>query len=96
MAALPIYPGQRILVEVRFYLQGVPTDPTVAKCLVLDPTGSETILTYPAENFTRRDSGWFEANVTVNQPGTWKFRGEAAGIVDAVQETNVYVTPSDF
>jgi hypothetical protein len=95
-AALPIYPGQRILVEVRFYLLGVPTDPTVAKCYVKNPAGTLVVLTYPDAAFTRRDTGWFEANITVDQPGTWLFRGEAAGVVDANNEIMVNVSPSSF
>ena len=92
--ATTIYPGQRVLVEIKCRLLGVPTDPTVLRCLVLDPSGALTILTYPAETLTRRDLGFFEANVTVNAPGLWRFRGEAAGIVDGVQETSVLVAPS--
>lgn len=94
--ATPIYPGQRMLVEVKFRLLGVPTDPTVARCLILDPDNTLTVLTYPAETFIRRDLGFFEANVTVNKAGTWKFRGEAAGVVDAAQETIIQVAESDF
>lgn len=95
-AALPIYPGQRVLVEIRFFLHGVPTDPTVAKCMIKDPTGSQTTLTYPDDDFTRRDTGWFEANVTVDRAGLWSFRGEAAGIVDANGEISITVSPSAF
>jgi hypothetical protein len=91
-----IYPGQRLLVEVKFFLQGVPTDPTVARCLIEDPTGSQTVLTYPAATFTRRDAGFFEANITVTLPGTWYFRGEASGIVDSASETSIEVVPSNF
>jgi len=91
-----IFPGQRVLVEIKFYLNGVPTDPTVARCLVIDPTGSLTILTYPADIFTRRDQGFFEASVTLNRAGSWQFRGEAAGIVDAVDETTLLVNSSSF
>ena len=95
-AALPIYPGQRILVECRFFLLGVPTDPVVARMLIKDPTGSQTILTYPDVSFTKRDTGWFEANITVDQAGDWLFRGEAAGTVDANNEIIVRVEPSNF
>lgn len=95
-AALPIYPGQRILVEVRFYLLGVPTDPTVAKCYVKHPSGSQTILTYPDASFTRRSAGWFEANITVDVAGTWLFRGESAGVCDSATETKIDVVPSSF
>jgi hypothetical protein len=91
-----IFPGQRVLAEIKFYRLGVPTDPVVARCLVKDPAGSLTVLTYPADTFTRRDQGFFEASVTVDQPGTWQFRGEAAGIVDAVDETTLVVADSNF
>jgi hypothetical protein len=94
--ASPVYPGQRILVEVKFFLLGVPTDPTVARCLIKDPTGSTTILTYPDTNFTRRDLGFFEANVTVDRSGTWMFRGEASGVVDAADEAQLMVSSSNF
>jgi hypothetical protein len=92
----PIYPGQRILVEIKFYLNGVPTDPVVARCLIIDPTGSETILTYPATTFTKRDSGFFEASVTLDRAGSWQFRAEAAGTVDAVDETAIVVSNTSF
>lgn len=91
-----VYTGQRVLVEIKMLLAGVPTDPTVARCLVRDPTGSTTTLTYPNEEFTRRDVGFFEANVTVDKPGVWHFRGEAAGVVDGVSETSITVQDSLF
>lgn len=91
-----IFPGQRVLVEIKFWLLGVPTDPTVARCLIIDPGGSQTILTYPAATFTRRDQGFFEASITVDQAGSWQFRGEAAGVVDAVDETTIVVSGSSF
>jgi hypothetical protein len=92
----PIYPGQRVLVEIKFYLLGVPADPTIARCLIRDPSGSQTVLTYPASNFTRRDLGFFEANIVLNSAGPWNFRGEGAGVVDAVQETMLSVADSVF
>lgn len=91
-----VYPGQRVLVEIKCRLQGVPTDPTVMRCLIKNPSGSTVTLTYPDEDFTRRDIGFFEANVTVDAPGVWHFRGEAAGVIDGVQETALTVSPSVF
>lgn len=90
-----IYPGQRILVECEFRLLGVPTDPTVVQFTVHAPSGSSTTLNYPDVNLTRRDLGFFEANVTVNASGTWWFRFEGAGIVDSVQELPLEVLPSN-
>lgn len=96
MSTGAIYPGQRILVEIKCRLAGVLTDPTVMRCLIRDPSGSQTVLTYPDDEFTKRDTGFFEANVTVNAPGVWMFRGEAAGIVDGVEETAITVHDSPF
>lgn len=96
MATSVVYKGQRILVEVKVRLAGVPTDPTVMRCLILKPSGTEVILTYPDVEFTKRDTGFFEANITVDQAGVWRFRGEAAGVVDGVEETSVTVLASDF
>lgn len=92
----PVYPGQRVLVEVKFFLRGVPTDPTVAQFYVKTPNGSTTILTYPDPNFTRRDQGFFEASIDISTDGTWLFRGVAAGIVDAANEAQLIVSPSSF
>lgn len=90
------YPGQSVLIEIKYYLSGVPTDPTVARCLIIDPNGSQTILTYPATTFTRREQGFFEANISLDLPGTWQFRGESAGVVDSADETTIVVSPSSF
>lgn len=96
MAQVTVYKGQRILVEVKTRLAGVPTDPTVMRCLVLKPSGTQVTLTYPDVSFTKRDTGFFEANVTVDQAGVWRFRGEAAGVVDGIEETAVTVYDSQF
>lgn len=90
-----VYVGQRILVECEFRLLGVPTDPTVVQCTVRSPSGSSTTLNYPDVNLVRRDLGFFEANVTVDEGGTWWFRFEGAGVVDAVQETSLEVLSSN-
>lgn len=90
-----IFSGQRVLVECTFRLLGVPTDPTVVQCTIKDPSdGSQTVLTYPHTNLTRRELGVFEANVTVNDGGVWWFRFEGAGVVDAVTEIPLEVIQS--
>ena len=96
MATAPTFVGQRVRVEVKMLLAGVPTDPTIAKCLVRKPSGSTVTLNYPDDEFTRRDIGLFEANVLVDEAGVWYFRGEAAGVVDGVSETFVTVQASIF
>lgn len=91
-----IYPGQRVVVEMHVRLAGVPTDPLVMRCLVRAPDGSTSTLTYPDENLTKRDTGFFEANVLLDKPGTWNFRPEAIGTVDGVDEIAVTVADSAF
>lgn len=94
MRARPIFVGQRVLIESTFYLLGVPTDPLVVRCLVRGPSGSLTVLVYPAETLTRRETGLYEASVTVNVPGLWHVRWEGAGTVDAVEELAFEVASS--
>ena len=92
----PIYVGQRVLIECIFRLNGVPTDPTVTKCISRSPNGTQSTLVFPAATFTRRSTGWFEASFLVDLPGAWAFRAEAAGIVDAVNEYILTIQPSSL
>jgi hypothetical protein len=92
---LPVYVGQRILVEAEFRLLGVPTDPTIIQVSSRNPgTGATVVLTYPATELTRRDVGLYEAAIVVDTAGQWHFRAEGAGVVDAVSETSVDVLAS--
>ena len=91
-----IYEGQRLRIDVQFRLQGVPKDPLIAQALIKAPSGTVTTLTYPAVSFTRKGLGEFEIYWTVNEPGTWFFRAEGSGVVDAVSELPVSVEVSAF
>lgn len=82
----PVYIGQRILIEVEYRLLGVPTDPTVVTCTSRSPAGVVSTVTYPNVTFTRRSAGLYEASILMDESGTWIFRAEGAGIVDAVNE----------
>lgn len=90
----PTYVGQRVLIETVFRLNGVPTDPTVVLVTAKSPGGGQVTLTYPAAEFIRRDVGIFEASFLVADPGSWTFRVEGAGVVDAVNEMVLPVTAS--
>ena len=94
MAVQPIFVGQRIPVEGAFRLRGVPRDPMVVRCLIKPPSGGLVSLVYPNESLRRLDTGLYEAAVAVTEPGTWYFRWEGAGTVDAVTEIPVEVRPS--
>lgn len=91
-----IFTGQRILVVIEFRLLGAPTDPVVVRALARKPDGSQIVLSYPDDDFTRRDLGIYEAYFEVDDAGTWHFRGEGAGTVDAVNEISVEVLQSAF
>jgi hypothetical protein len=91
---MTVYVGQRILIETEFRLLGVPEDPTIVLCRAHSPNGSETTLTYPNEAFVRRRQGVFDASFLVDVPGTWIFRAEGAGVIDAVNEYTLDVQAS--
>lgn len=90
-AVREIFQGQRLLIECEFRLLGVPTDPIGVQCILRKPSGSQIAMNYPNPNLTRRELGVFEANVTVDEGGTWWVRFEGFGTVDAVQETSFEV-----
>ena len=92
--ASTVFVGQRILIEIEFRLLGVPTDPSIVLCTSHAPSGTEAVLTYPNEAFIRRSDGLYEASFLVNEPSTWVFRAEGAGVVDAVNEYTVSVQAS--
>ena len=86
--------GQQVLVEAEFRLLGVPTDPTVVRLLIRNPDGGLTVLNFPAETLVRNGTGRYEASVLADASGTWYFRWEGAGVVDAVVELSMAVRPS--
>jgi hypothetical protein len=90
-AVREIFEGQRLIIECEFRKRGVPTDPIGVQCIVRKPSGSQAALNYPDINLTRRELGIFEANITVDEGGTWWVRFEGFGTVDAVQESSFEV-----
>lgn len=90
-----VYEGQRVQITMEIRLLGVPTDPTIVQVTARSPSGSNVILTYPNEDFVRRDTGLFDAAFVVDVAGIWFFRPECAGIVDAVDEIALEVLASN-
>lgn len=91
-----IYQGQRVRVEINYRLKGVPTNPTIAQVFVKSPSGSVSTITYPDPNFVRISLGKYEVYYTLDEGGTWWFRGEGAGVVDGVEEIPVNVEVTSF
>lgn len=88
--------GTRLIVTAEFRLDAVPTDPTVVRCYVRSPDGELTLLAYPSAELVRVESavGTYEAYVTATKAGTYGFRFEGFGTVEAVREVTTSVAPS--
>jgi hypothetical protein len=87
--------GQPVIVEGKFLLAGLPRDPTLVTFTTLTPSGTATTLTHPDDALVRIDEGLYDAHVLATEAGTWYFRWEAVGVVDAVGEVSVTVHPSN-
>lgn len=71
--------------------QKVLTDPTTVVCKVYSPTGVTTTPSY-----VRLSQGKFKVEFIVNQPGTWYFRWEGTGAVQATEPGEFYVRKAAF
>lgn len=81
-----VYVGTRMLIEVEFRLNGVPTDPTLVSVTYRSPSGTQATVQYPTLDFTRRSAGLYEISILTDAAGTWVVRATGTGIVDAVNE----------
>lgn len=70
--------GQTVALTVAFTnAAGAPADPSVVRCIVEDPTGTETTYIYGVSSLlTRLGLGNYQMIVTGNIAGTWKVRWE--------------------
>lgn len=91
-----IYAGQQLEIDGEFRRNGELLDPTIVKLYSMAPNGSVVILTYPHEDLVRLSVGRYVGNVFADVAGNWSFRLEAAGVIDAVQDTQIEVLPSVF
>lgn len=87
--------GQRIIVEGEFRLAGVAKDPLLVRFFMRGPSGALITIAYPDNAVVRRSTGRYEASVVVDVPGTWYFRWEGSGVIDAVEELTVPVRGSN-
>jgi hypothetical protein len=72
-------------------LSGVVADPSAVVFKVKDPKGTVTI---PS---TAKDStGTYHADLTLTRPGTWLYRWEGTGAVQAAIEGTISVKVSNF
>lgn len=95
----PTYVGTEVLASVRFK---VPTgraavDPTVVMFSYEDGMGAITTWTYGiGTNIVRRRQGLYEANILLDNPGTWTFKVQGQGSCDVVDQVTFQVQPPSF
>lgn len=90
-----VYVGQRMRYDSEFRtLSGVATDPALVRLLARRPSGGTEIYNFPGDVVTKTEPGFYRAEFVVDEAGTWHFRWEAAGNVDAILETQLEVYPS--
>lgn len=96
METFLVYVGQRVTIETIFRLNGVPTDPTIISVTASSPSGVTSTVTYPDTNMVKNSTGSYDTSILVDEVGTWAFRAEGAGVVDAVNEYLMPVVASNI
>jgi hypothetical protein len=72
-------------------LAGAVADPTTVVCRVRAPNGTQSTPTV-----TRTSTGIYYSDVTVDQPGDWRYRMVGTGAITAVDEGYFNVSFSRF
>lgn len=76
---------------------GSPTDPTAVICKIKTPGGTVTTYTYGTDPEIVKDSvGSYHLDHIATQEGTYKYRWEGTGAVQAAEDGRFYVDDSDF
>lgn len=86
--------GGSIIAQIEFRLEGVRVDPVIVRAFIRKPDASLREISFPSAEFVKIDEGLYELTVIADQPGSWAFRAQGTGTVDAVQEGVVNVAPS--
>jgi len=87
--------GDRITLRASFVnLTGIPASPTTVICKVKDPTGAVTI--YSGISILNPSVGLFTHDYSIVQEGTYYYRFEGTGIIEAAAESVFLVKDSQF
>jgi hypothetical protein len=83
-----------VVVESTFMnpASGAPTDPTIVRLRIMDPTGVEQVIT--TASLTHVSTGVFSYTVPCLKAGVWYFRFEGTGACVAAREGQFVVTSS--
>lgn len=72
-----------------------PADPTTAKCYVETPLSTvETLYTHPVAQITKLAVGVYIIDIPASIAGTWRFRWDGDGAVEASDEDYCMVLSS--
>lgn len=89
--------GQEIRTAVTFAVSGVNTDPTAVIFRYLDPSGNVTVWTFGVDPEVVNDAvGLYHADVSIDEEGSWFYRWEGTGVVEAAKEHTFLVRDSKF
>jgi hypothetical protein len=92
------FPGASVRYSVNFTdPDNANADPDVVKLYIRPPTGNSTTYTYLSGNtIVKSSNGNYYADVSVNATGTWTYRWEGTGTLQAADEGFVEVRPTRF
>jgi hypothetical protein len=82
VASEPFDIGDDVVLTLAFTVAGVATDPTTETCVVVDPAGTETVVT-----LTKQSTGVFTGTFTPTVAGEHWFRGSGTGAAKAAGES---------
>lgn len=89
--------GDQIRITVTFTdtATGLVADPTTVTIKHKDPSGNVTTETYPG-NVTKSGTGVYYLDISIDETGRWRFRGEGTGNVEAAVEGSFGVRDTYF
>lgn len=88
--------GDLVRVEGEFRnLAGALTDPTAVVCKYQDPSGNETTVTYPT-SIVKVATGVYYLDISIDEAGTWYYRWNGTGDVQAAGEHEFTVRATEF
>lgn len=97
MAEASVYEvGQGVRLSLAFTVDGTPANPGAVTVKVLKPSGQVSTYTYSGGEVARDSTGNYHVDITVDQSGTWHYRGEGTTPAQAADEQAFKVEATRF
>ncbi len=95
MSDISEYPlGTVVTVFGEWDVDDIPTDPTNVSLWVQDPDGEETEYVHPAAPIVKTSAGRYEADLSPDRGGLWKYRWEGDGLATGAQDGQFWISAS--